>query len=82
MSHFYGEMQGNRGEVSRTGSKTSGFSAHIRGWNIGVKIQCWHDEKTNKDEIHIYQTGGSSKPAVLKEIATLIQGKGETHDEN
>ena len=53
MAHFYGEIQGNRGGATRMGSKDSGFRAHIRGWHVGVRVQCWYDEETGKDEIHV-----------------------------
>ena len=36
MSHFYGRLQGCRGETTRTGSKGSGINAHIRSWNNDV----------------------------------------------
>lgn len=36
MSHFYGSMEGNRGTVTRCGTKNSGVRAHIRGWDSGV----------------------------------------------
>lgn len=32
MSHFYGYLQGNRGQVTRAGSRQSGISAHLRSW--------------------------------------------------
>lgn len=60
MAHFIGEIQGNRGEASRTGSKKSGISAHIRGWNIGVRVNIRHDEESGKDFYTIYETGGSN----------------------
>ena len=60
IAQFYGSMSGNRGEATRMGTKKSGFEAHIRGWNIGVRIWCRYDEETGKDEISVYRTGGSN----------------------
>ena len=60
MAHFYGSMQGNKGEVTRCGTKKSGMTAHIRGWNIGVKVNIRHDKETGKDNYTIYETGGSN----------------------
>lgn len=37
MSHFYGFLNGNRGETTRCGSKCSGIHAHIRSWTNDVK---------------------------------------------
>jgi hypothetical protein len=73
MAHFIGEVQGNRGNASRTGSKKSGMQAHIRGWNLGVKVVCRHNSKTGKDEIHITQTGGSNGQYAEKHITTITQ---------
>ena len=64
MSHFYANIQGNRGGTSRGGSKKSGIHGHIRGWRIGVKVNGYHEEKDDIDEFHITITNGSgySKP--------------------
>ena len=40
MARFYGEIQGNKGQATRMGTKTSGFHAHIRGWDVGIKVEC------------------------------------------
>lgn len=58
MSHFYGSMQGNRGETTRQGTKGSGISAHIRGWNFGVKVIMYRNPQGN-DVTDIYLTCGS-----------------------
>lgn len=60
MGHFYGEIQGNRGEATRTGTKNSGMDADVGGWSVGVRVSCRHCEATGKDEIHIYKTSGSN----------------------
>ncbi len=38
MSRFYADIQGNRGRATRCGSKGSGISGHIRGWNTGCRV--------------------------------------------
>lgn len=63
MSHFYGSMRGSRKEVTRTGLKNEGMEAHIRGWNLGVRVFITH--KNGKDLVHIYRTGGSNNPAPI-----------------
>jgi len=60
MAHFYGSMQGGRGETTRTGTKNSGLSAHIRGWNVGVLVDVKHVD--GKDIIEVRRTGGSNNP--------------------
>jgi len=71
MAQFYAEIQGNRGMASRMGTKTSGMWAHIRGWNVGVKVECYHDDN-GKDVIYVSATNGSNDPgskplAILRE---------------
>ena len=62
MAHFYADMKGVRGETSRTGTKNSGISAHIRGWDVGCRVSLWHDRDRNEDVITVYKTGGSNNP--------------------
>ncbi len=60
MSHFYANIQGSRGEATRCGTKNSGLSSHVRGWNVGVKVYIVYNEAEDRDEIHIEATGGSN----------------------
>jgi hypothetical protein len=60
MAHFYGEIQGNRGEATRMGTKDSGFRGHIRGWHVGGSINCYYNESKDRDEVSIYATKGSN----------------------
>ena len=57
MSHFYASIQGDRGEAKRCGSKKSGITGHIRGWNIGVKVVI--QQEGGEDVCYVYATGGS-----------------------
>lgn len=65
MAHFYGEIQGNRGEATRLGSKASGFHGHLRGWNVGAFVELVHVD--GKDVVRVYRTGGitGTSPQVL-----------------
>ena len=60
MSHFYGNMKGNRGEITRCGAKSSGLHPHVRVWEVGVRVICNYNESEGKDEIYVYKTTGSS----------------------
>lgn len=64
MGHFYGNLQGNRGEATRMGSKDSGITAHIRGWSTGIYVACHVDDKGN-DVCEAHETGGSSRPSQI-----------------
>ncbi len=60
MAHFYAEIQGNRGEATRMGSKESGIRGHIRGWHVGGSVNCHFNQWKDCDVAHIYATKGSS----------------------
>lgn len=60
MAQFYAEIQGNRGAATRMGSKESGISGHIRGWDIGARVTMVYNKETGKDEVHIRLTSGSN----------------------
>ncbi len=73
MAHFYGEMQGNRGETSRAGSKASGIDAHLRGWSVGARVYVFHDEKTGKDTVRVYKTNGSGSFGNVELVAEYTE---------
>ena len=58
MAHFYGSMSNGKGEATRAGSKVSGLSAHIRGWNVGVSVRIAH--LNGVDTVKVYRTSGSA----------------------
>jgi hypothetical protein len=62
MAHFYGSMKGQRGERTACGTKSSGMSAHVRGWEHGVRIVASHyDTQVGKpDTFAVYMTTGSN----------------------
>jgi hypothetical protein len=59
MAQFYGGIQGQRGEATRLGSKSSGMNAFVQGWNCGVKVVAYHDDDAG-DTFRIYLTSGSN----------------------
>ena len=59
MAHFYAEIQGNRGEATRMGSKASGIQGHIRGWDVGARVSCYYDESLDEDRVRVTLTNGS-----------------------
>ena len=58
MSHFYGDLKGNRGKATRCGTANSGIKAHVRGWNVGCEAWCYTDGDV--DVVEIYVTTGSN----------------------
>ncbi len=60
MSHFYGSMTGSRGEATRCGTPNSGISGHLRGWDIGCRVDVAVDSDGN-DVVRVYATTGSGR---------------------
>ncbi len=57
MSHFYATIKGNRGAASRCGTASSGIHGHIRGWEVGAEVSCYHEH--GQDLVCINVTDGS-----------------------
>lgn len=55
---FYTSVTNSRGKLVNAGSH-KGQSAHIRGWNKGVRVESYIDEN-GKDRFKIYETSGSN----------------------
>ena len=51
MSHFYGMLQGNRGEATRMGSKASGITTHTASWEGAIRVHAYHNEDTGEDMV-------------------------------
>src|SRR5271157_5591727 len=66
MAHFYGDLQGSRGQATRVGTKKSGIEGHIRGWQVGARVRVSFNESTSEDEVEVQLTSGSNgnKPDV------------------
>lgn len=60
MAHFRTEIKGNRGWVTRTGTKNSGMVAHVHGWDFGIKVELRYDSHRGQDFAHVYRTGGTN----------------------
>ena len=59
MARFYANIQGNRGEATRMGTTASGIGGHIRGWNVGGRVEL-HVNESGEDEVWIWLTSGSN----------------------
>lgn len=71
MAQFYADIQGNRGEATRMGTKSSGIDGHIRGWNVGARVEMRYNKKTGEDECLVYLTSGSSGRKSSKCLGTF-----------
>ena len=62
MARFYGQLWGQaKSAASRIGGPSSGLHAHLRGWDIGVRVDITHD-KQDEDLIAVSLTKGSNNP--------------------
>lgn len=69
MSHFYGQVQGDRGAVSRRGTKNSGITAHVCGWDVGCRVTVSWDARHQCDVVEVHRTGGTNSSANRGQIA-------------
>ena len=53
MAHFYGTLQGNRGQASRLGTKNSGLSTVAASYQGSVYVDIVHDKKTGEDIVTV-----------------------------
>lgn len=72
MSHFYGKVQGNRGEGTRCGTKGSGMQTHTAGWQGAISTYVYYDEKTQQDRFEValipWQGSGGWSRSLVKGI--------------
>ena len=71
MARFYGEIHGQaRTPATRIGNNTSGLHAHIRGWDVGIEVECHSVEEY--DIIEVYLTGGSNGTSKRKKLISAV----------
>lgn len=73
MAQFRAVIEGQRGSASRLGSKQSGMTAHVDGWNAGVTVRASVDSE-GRDVFTVYQTGGSNRVTSEKLIGRIVGG--------
>jgi hypothetical protein len=69
MAHFYATISGNRSERTCMGTKNSGLTGHLRGWDVGVLVNIVHNEEEGVDIVRLYKTGGSNDPSPKELVA-------------
>ena len=72
MSRFYASIQGNRGEATRQGTSSSGIYGHIRGWDIGAKVECYVNS-SGDDVVRVYLTSGSTGDRSSKHLGDFTR---------
>lgn len=74
MSRFYADIHGQAKTVaSRQGNSKSGIGGHIRGRNIGIRVESrpMIQDGYECDCFDIYVTGGSNEDKQTERIATV-----------
>ena len=72
MAQFRAVIKGQRGEASRLGSKKSGLTAVVNGWNSGIMVKASHCE--GSDTFTIYRTNGSGESLLGAERIAIVYG--------
>lgn len=60
MAHFYTTVTNSRGGTTKAAGTKTGQTAHIRGWDAGVKVEAGISPVDGKDVFLIYATKGSN----------------------
>jgi len=56
MAQFIAAIKGSRGEASRIGTKRSGMWGYVNGWNIGGRVEIYHDPADKCDVVSFFLT--------------------------
>lgn len=49
MAQFYGTLQGNRGQATRMGTKSSGIESFTASWHGAVRVYLYVDSQTGQE---------------------------------
>lgn len=55
MSHFYGTLQGSRGQASRCGTKKSGMVTYCASWSGAIRCHAYFNDK-GEDCVRVEKT--------------------------
>lgn len=53
MAHFYGTLQGARGEATRCGNRSSGVRTVAASWRGAIQVDVFHNAETGSDEFSV-----------------------------
>lgn len=75
MSHFYGTLQGSRGEATRCGTKNSGVTTHAPGWRGAIRVDVYERDGVDRFDVVRQAWQGSGGNSV-----TLASGELDSQD--
>jgi len=53
MSRFYGTLQGNRGEATRCGTKSSGVTTYAAGWRGAIRVNVYERDDVDRFSVEL-----------------------------
>ena len=59
MSHFYGTLEGSRGEATRCGTKDSGMQAIAAGWGGAIRVDVYRQDGVDQYRVTLEPWRGS-----------------------
>ena len=81
MSHYYGRLQGHRGEATRCGTKKSGVRVVARSWDIEARTDIKWSEAIQADIVHFIVEDATGHQTITANYA-IVQGKLTLLDSN
>lgn len=73
MSHFYGTMQGSRGQATRCGTKSSGMTTTAAGWGGAIHVELYVDDEGR--DCYVVKQVPWSGSGIHKELARGVIGQ-------
>ena len=81
MSRFYGSLTGQaRTTATRRGGVSSGVSAHVRGWEVGVNVMVGECACCGGDAFLMWRTTGSNDGGPSELIKKLCENYCPEHE--
>lgn len=71
MSDYYATVSGDGEMKGQRGSKEGGMWVHVRGHDLGVRIDVWYDEKEGMDVFEVRETSGSNEHRTGRVLARV-----------
>jgi hypothetical protein len=75
MAQFYADIEGNRSPRTCMGTKSSGIEGHVRGWNIGGRVNCYYCEVIDGDYMIISVSSGSNGRYDAKNLGNFCRDR-------
>ncbi len=69
MSHFYGTLQGSRGQATRLGAKNSGLRVQAASWTGCIETRIYYDKDHERNMFRVWLTPWGSQGGMGRIIA-------------